>query len=79
MANASRNHIGAGAQGKRAGTGAMTDVPADLLEENMVLSNRDKAQHTGARGLDGKATQVEQFQDTVMNRGERADDSSDEA
>jgi hypothetical protein len=78
MANASRNHMGAGAQGKHAGNGAMTDLPADLVEENMVLSNRDKAQHSAERGLDGKATQVEQFQDTSANRGERGGGPADD-
>jgi hypothetical protein len=41
MANASRKSMGAGGHGKGAGVGAMTDVPKDLVEENMVLSNRD--------------------------------------
>jgi hypothetical protein len=63
MANASKKHIGAGAQGKSSGTGAVTDISKDQIEENMVLSNRDKSQHGGARGLDSKHVQTEQFQE----------------
>jgi hypothetical protein len=68
MANASKKHFGAGAQGKSAGTGAMTDLPENLVEENMVLSNRDKANHPLERGLDSKQIQTEQFQDHAENR-----------
>ncbi|WP_406854204.1 hypothetical protein ABEG18_16815 [Alsobacter sp. KACC 23698] len=69
MANASKNTMGSGAQGKGAGVGAMTDdsILDGKLEENMVLSNRDKSRHTGERGLDGKAVQTEQFQDHSAN------------
>jgi hypothetical protein len=69
MANASKNNMGSGAQGKGAGVGAMTDdsILDGRLEENMVLSNRDKSRHTGERGLDGKAVQTEQFQDHSAN------------
>jgi hypothetical protein len=38
------------------------------LGENMVLSNRDKSQHSDTRGLDGKAVQADQYQDHVANR-----------
>jgi len=68
MANASRKSMGPGTQGKGAGTGAMTDVPRDLVAENMVLSNRDKKGHGPDRGLDGKGVQVEQLQDTATHR-----------
>jgi hypothetical protein len=68
MANASKKHIGRGSQGKKSGAGAMTDIPKEKLEENMILSNRDKSAHSGERGLDGKSTQSEQFQDQVANR-----------
>lgn len=68
MANADKKHIGAGAQGKGDGSGAMTDLTEDILPENMVLSNRDKAQHSQERGLDGKAVQTEQFHDHAANR-----------
>jgi hypothetical protein len=68
MANASSKHIGSASQGKLSGTGAMTDIDKDKLPENMVLSNRDKAQHSRERGLDGKAIQNEQFHDQDANR-----------
>jgi hypothetical protein len=55
--------------GKGAGVGAMTDLQTDLLSENMVLSNRDKTQHTGERGADSKWVQTEQLQDHVANKG----------
>ncbi|RVB25165.1 hypothetical protein EN918_27145, partial [Mesorhizobium sp. M7A.F.Ca.CA.004.05.1.1] len=54
MARGSKKHIGAGSQGKGSGTGAMTVTPKDKLEENQVLSNRDKAQHSKERGLDSR-------------------------
>ena len=67
MANASKNSMGSGAQGKGSGSGGMTDVDTEMLQENMVLSNRNKAQHAGGRGLDSKAVQNEQFQDHAGN------------
>jgi hypothetical protein len=70
MANASKNHLGAAAlvRGKGSGTGAMTELPEGILEENMVLSNRDKSLHSQERGLDSKAVQTEQYQDHAGNR-----------
>ncbi|MET3859044.1 hypothetical protein ABIE40_006201 [Rhizobium sp. OAE497] len=68
MPHGDRKHIGIGAKAKGGGTGAMTEIPADKLPENMVLSNRDKAQHSKERGLDGKAVQTEQYQDHSANR-----------
>ncbi|MEH3148459.1 MAG: hypothetical protein PGN34_24755 [Methylobacterium frigidaeris] len=68
MANASKNNMGPGAQGKRSGTGAMTELPEGILPENMVLSNRDKAQHSQERGLDSRNIQTEQYQDHAGNR-----------
>jgi hypothetical protein len=68
MANASKKHSGPGAQGKSSGTGANTELPKEKVEENMVLSNRDKSQHSKERGLDGKQVQTEQFQDHTGNR-----------
>lgn len=68
MANASKNHIGHGAQGKGSGNGAMTDVSHDQIGENMVLSNRDKKQHGDGRGLDGAQVQNEQLRDHAGNR-----------
>jgi hypothetical protein len=56
----------------------MTEVDEQLLGENVVLSNRDKAQHGDGRGLDSKFVQVEQHQDTVANRqGTPLDDIRD--
>ncbi|HLJ72098.1 MAG TPA: hypothetical protein VKU03_12325 [Roseiarcus sp.] len=68
MAHASKTHSGAGAKGKSAGTGAMTDLPKDKIEENMALSNRDKARHPKGRGLDSKDVQTKQLQDHAGNR-----------
>ena len=45
----------------------MTDLDSSVLPENMVLSNRDKAQHSSERGLDSKAVQTEQFHDHEAN------------
>jgi hypothetical protein len=78
MANASKRHAGAGNQGKRAGVGAMTELPEGVLEENMVLSNRDKSRHSDDRGLDGKMVQTDQFQDHAGNR-RNLDDTGEES
>ena len=67
MAKANSKHMGPGSQGKSSGTGAMTDINKDILPENMVLSNRDKAQHSRERGLDSKTVRNEQFQDNQAN------------
>jgi hypothetical protein len=63
MANASKKHFGPGAQGKHSGTGANSDIEKEKIGDNMVLSNRDKSQHSEGRGLDGKEIQTEQFQE----------------
>jgi len=66
MAKADKKHFGAGAQGKRDGSGGMSgnaDIP-----ENMVLSNRDKTQHSHSRGQDGKWVQSEQRHDTELHQ-----------
>ena len=68
MANASRKHMGAGAQGKGDGSGALTEVSKDQIPENAILSNRDKSQHSEERGLDSKQIQNEQLQDQPANR-----------
>ena len=67
MAKASSKHIGAAAHGKGSGAGAMTDIDKNILPDNMVLSNRDKAQHSRERGLDSKTVQTEQFHDHESN------------
>ena len=66
MANAGK-HMGPGAQGKRSGTGALTELPEGMLEENMVLSNRDKSRHSEERGLDSATVQTEQYHDHARN------------
>lgn len=68
--------MGAGAQGKRSGTGAMTDLPDDVLPDNMVLGNRDKSRHGDERGLDGKNVQTEQDQDHAGNRRNPGDEAA---
>lgn len=68
MAHASRKHFGPGSQGKGDGTGAMTTIDTAAIPDNMILSNRDKAQHTEERGLDSKAVQTEQYRDHAANR-----------
>jgi hypothetical protein len=68
MANANKKHAGAGSQGKGDGSGAMSETFDATLPSNKVLSNRDKAQHTKARGQDGKNIQTEQRQDHAANR-----------
>jgi len=69
MANASKKHVGPGAQGKGAGVGAMTDEAdiKNVVGDNEILSNRDKSRHTGERGLDTKHVQTEQLQDHNAN------------
>jgi hypothetical protein len=64
----SKTHFRSGVHGKSDGTGAMSEIPKDMVGDNMVLSNRDKAQHSEIRGLDGKAIQTEQYQDHAANR-----------
>ena len=68
MANASKNHMGPATHGKGDGSGAMTELPEGILPENMVLSNRDKKQHSAERGLDSKEIQTEQYHDHAANR-----------
>lgn len=68
MANASNKNMGSGTQGKGDGTGAMTELPEGVLEDNMVLSNRDKSRHSDERGLDSRQVQTEQYRDHVGAR-----------
>ena len=77
MANASKRHAGPGTQGKSSGTGAMAELPEGILEENMVLSNRDKSRHSDGRGLDGKMVKTEQYQDHAGNRRNFDEQSAD--
>jgi hypothetical protein len=66
MARASKKHIGAGTQGKGAGTGGLSKKVA--VPENMILSNRDKKQHSDARGQDSRWIQTEQLRDHELNQ-----------
>jgi hypothetical protein len=70
MANADKKHFGVGAQGKSSGTGGMTNIDKDVVGENEVMSNRDKARHPRERGLDSKATQVDQLNDNEANQSD---------
>ncbi len=73
MANANHKKLGEGIHHKRAGTGAMTEVPGNKIGDNEVLSNRDKSRRPDSRGLDGREIQNEQLQDQIHNQqsGER--------
>ena len=66
--NGSKQHFKQGLQRKGDGSGAMTDLPKDMVGDNMILSNRDKSQHSEIRGMDGKSIQSEQYQDHSANR-----------
>jgi hypothetical protein len=68
MANASKKHMGIGAQGKGSGEGAMTTMPKDMVPDNAVLSNRDKTQHSKERGHDSRGSMTDQYQDHSGNR-----------
>ncbi len=68
MAHASKKNIGKPDKGKGSGSGAQTEVQQEMLGENEVLSNRDKKQHSDARGLDGNAVKTGQYQDHAANR-----------
>jgi len=71
MARNDGKHLGPGTKdhGKGAGTGGMTNLQDDLVGENDVLSNRDKAQHSSDRGQDSKWVQTEQLADHENNKG----------
>lgn len=68
MAKRGGKNTGPGNRGKGSGTSANTELPKSKIGENMVLSNRDKSQHTGERGMDGKYIESEQYQDHAANR-----------
>jgi hypothetical protein len=71
MARASKKSTHHGTQGKRAGAGAMAEIPEGMaMGENAVLSNRDKHEVAHGRGQDSKHIQTEQLQDHSANRGE---------
>jgi hypothetical protein len=56
-------------QAKGAGSGGMTGLQDEVIGENAVLSNRDKAEESGDRGQDGKWVKTEQLQDHAANKG----------
>ncbi|WEX76294.1 hypothetical protein PYH37_004590 [Sinorhizobium numidicum] len=68
MAHASRTNMGKPDKGKGTGSGARTQMKEGVVGEHDVLSNRDKAQHSKARGLDAKSVKTEQYQDHAANR-----------
>jgi hypothetical protein len=68
MAKGGKKQVSAGAQAKGAGTGANTDVAKAKIGDNMVLSNRDKSQHSDQRGMDSRNIQSEQLRDHAANR-----------
>ena len=68
MSKGGKKHFGPGAHGKGAGTGALTDLPKDKIGDNVILSNRDKSEHSDQRGMDSKYVQSEQLQDHAANR-----------
>ncbi len=68
MASGGKKHFGRGSQGKGTGAGAMTNLAKDKIEENAVLSNRDKKQHSEERGLDGNRIKSDQYQDHAANQ-----------
>lgn len=65
MPGGSGNKAGIGQPGpsQGAGSGANTVGNQDMLDGKQVLSNRDKAQHSRARGQDSKAIEAEQDQE----------------
>lgn len=71
MTKEGKKGVGPTSRSKGAGTGAMTDIPDDMLGENDILSNRDKASHSTARGQDRKRIQSDQYQ---SHSHERRDD-----
>lgn len=62
MTKEGKKGVGPATRAKGSGSGAMTDLPEGVLGENEVLSNRDKASHSAARGKDGKRIQSDQYQ-----------------
>jgi hypothetical protein len=71
MARKDGKHLGPGTKdhGKGSGAGGMTNLQDELIGENAILSNRDKAQHSGDRGQDSKWVQTEQLADHENNKG----------
>ena len=68
MSKGGKKQVGTGAHGKGAGAGANSEIQKEKIGDNMVLSNRDKSQHSDQRGMDSKHIQSEQLQDHSANR-----------
>ena len=81
MAKASSRTLGEGAKGKSKdsgkgtgakgdGTGAMSSTSRAMVGDNVILSNRDKAQESRTRGADSRFIMNDQRQDQAHNRDE---------
>lgn len=68
MKKEGKKGVGPAARSKGSGAGAMTDIPEGMLGENDVLSNRDKASRSAARGQDGKRIQSDQYQNHTHDK-----------
>lgn len=68
MAHANHKKFGGHVQGKGDGTGAMSEIEPEDIEQSQVLSNRDKAQGSRDRGQDGRNNLTEQIEDHVGAR-----------
>lgn len=60
--------------GQSSGNGAMTELDDEAVRKNDILSNRDKAQRSPGRGLDGKSVQVDEYKDNPSNQRPSSDD-----
>jgi hypothetical protein len=71
MTDADGKRLGPGTKGKGkgAGAGGLTNMQEELIGENELLSNRDKAEHSRDRGHDSKWVQTEQLADHEANKG----------
>lgn len=68
MADANHKKFGATHQGKGDGSGAMSIIEPEDVEDGAVLSNRDKAEDSKGRGQDGKANLTRQHKDHPAGR-----------
>jgi hypothetical protein len=75
MPQSGKKHMGPGSHGKGSGTGGLAPMPD--VPENMVLSNRDKAQESTQRGQDSKWIQTEQLRNHEANHLDEDDDDKD--
>ena len=68
MVKEGKKGVGPGARTKGSGSGGMTEIRDGMLGDNDILSNRDKASHSEARGQDGKRIRSDQYQCHVHDR-----------